>query len=304
METREKFPYSYENGKYTISEDEIFEKEPYQNSEDKSNENFEDKSNENSEDKSSENPGEKSSEDRGEAKFFDPYWKTNKPLPIISPPQVIKPKITNRYKLGKSKLYKKSRAEIDSAYSMFDRNENDKSRITIFGEGLEFGVDALQGYAKLILKQNNLQKKTINQNTIDLESSTDEEDEIATEYIKPASGTKYSLADFITHKIETGKDIETDKDIETTIQNINEFMEQALEVFEQCENQQETKQHEQYLDFLASSCNEIESMVSARLNQEGKDDYSKELALLEMLSTIMESYARRRFLKNIRTPEQ
>lgn len=203
---------------------------------------------------------------------FDPYWRQQKLFPVL-PPEPVKQSI--KRKTGESKLHKKSKAEINSVYSMFERDENNKSRIRMFGEEIEIGADALTAQAKHMLRVSKFQKKLENKTALEQENI---DDKSALEHLRKRS----TLGDFIPK--------ESKENIIEVVTDIQESMEQIIEIFRQSENLEEKEEYGQELDLLAMKCTEIESFLSKNMEQDNN-------ILLEIISDLLSNYVQERFKK-------
>lgn len=105
----------------------------------------------------------------------EPYRPAPTAMPASLHRQVIAP---NKKAATNKGSAKKSRASINDAYALFDRDDIDKTRVSIYDTGLVFGTSALTGQAKVMLRKNNFRDRSVNREAIESREESDEETEL------------------------------------------------------------------------------------------------------------------------------
>eukprot|EP01102_Stenamoeba_stenopodia_P000593 TRINITY_DN10578_c0_g1_i1.p1 TRINITY_DN10578_c0_g1~~TRINITY_DN10578_c0_g1_i1.p1 ORF type:complete len:280 (+),score=82.85 TRINITY_DN10578_c0_g1_i1:191-1030(+) len=244
-----------------------------------------------------------------ELEEFNPYWRNQKPImPIIlSGPS--KP-IRTKSKGVKAKQPKKSQAEINGAYSLFARDQHDKSRINIYGErGMEFNATALPGHAKLIIKRSErFEKRHTNVNALGNSAEEQEDDETAATYLRKNTrgGNKTSLADYFSDLSST----EVNEPLPAWsnspwaakasassqlngVKNTLDCIDECLLEFEKASEDKE--EQAQLLDSLVAQCGELETSLLSLLETNSDETITSDaLSLLEKISQTRERYTQLR----------
>lgn len=201
-------------------------------------------------------------------------------------------------KQTKLKRGKKSQAEINAQYSLFKRDQNDKSRITIHGENnIEFSADALPGHAKLIIKRSErFERRNTNFDSLDDDNYQNEEEENDEQDIKNQSNI--FLGDFISNNNIVTNSLSHNNFSEDEYILYMERVKNSVECMQECLcdfNKYESEKNYELLECLSEQCEQLETFLLTILeinncHNRSLDDENNILSLLQKINSITEEY--------------